>query len=356
MNIPKNLLIVSPSGKIGGKASFTQRLLDVYNKHYVKYTHIDLIRAKSSNRLIRVFEHALSFFRYKLKLIRILTVRKIDIVQIHTSTYFDFYDLSLFLIISKCFRKKVFLRYGGGSFPAFYNKAFGIQKQYMKWILKSADTLIVQSEYWKGVFKNIGINEEKMFVLPNFVNEKQFDPGEKDYLTTKLQILFIPAKSLRGKGFFDVKDAIVRIAQSNPQVTFHIVGPKVDKYIAGKNIKTYKSVLGKEKIELFNKCHIFLLPTRAEGFPNALIEAMAARMAVITTNIPSIECLVTDKKHCILIHPKSEKEFEDAILSLLKNRIKIKGLAKSAQELVINNYCEDLIVSKLEKMYSSLSD
>jgi len=352
VNIQKNLLLVSPSGKIGGKASFTQRLLDVYNKHNVKYNHIDLVRANSNNRFIRVLEHTLSFFRYKLRLIGILTTRNIDIVQIHTSTYFDFYDLSLFLIISKCFRKKVFLRYGGGSFPEFYKKALGIQKQYIKWVLKSADTLIVQSEYWKGVFKNIGISEERMFVLPNFVNQKQFEPREKDFLTPELQILFIPATSLKGKGFFDVKDSIVRIAESNPRVTFHVVGPKVDKYIARNNIETYKTVFGTEKIALFNKCHIFLLPTRAEGFPNALIEAMAAGLAVITTHIPSIECLVEHNTHCMLIPPENETEFETTLRTLIENREKIQQLGIAAKKWVTNNYSEDIASSLLQKLYN----
>jgi glycosyltransferase involved in cell wall biosynthesis len=312
----KKILLISPSSLIGGKASFTQNLILAFKQTGIKFYHIDLVRARSNNLFLRFLEHLHSIFYYKIKVIKLLITKPIDIVQIHTSSRFDFYDLSLIVMLSKLFRKHIILRYGGGAFPSFYQNAHWLKRKYIKRVLLISDVVIVLSEYWNEYFKNIGI--KNIILVPNFVDERQYFIVQNKYDEPFINILFMPGQSLNGKGFFQFKDTIKIIAEQNPNVIFHLVGNEVDKYIGGNNILTYKEISGELKINLFSKCQVFLLLTQIEGFPNSLIEAMAAGMAVITTNIPPITCLVTDKHDCLQIDFGANKQLEDNLLFLIK--------------------------------------
>lgn len=348
----KHVMLISPANKIGGKATFTRVLLSQYKKDNINYTHIDLVRTKSNNKYFKYSEHIYSFFSYKIKLIKNLFTKRIDIIQIHASSYFDFYDISIFILISKLYNKKVILRCGGGGFPVFFNEAYYFNKKYIKKLLSSIDKVIVQSEYWKDYFSSLGVSSNNMLVMPNFVNDIQFNPEEKTYNSRHIHVLFVPGSSLEGKGFFDIKNNIIELAEKYPYITFHIVGPRVEDHLLADNITTCKKIYGEEKVNLFNKCHIFLLPTRVEGFPNALIEAMAAGMAVITTNIPQISCLAEDGKEFLLMNPGSSIEFTELFTGLMKDKNRIKELGANARKLVEEKYSKKLMPKYLKELYN----
>jgi glycosyltransferase involved in cell wall biosynthesis len=348
----KTILLISPTNKIGGKASFTKRLIEVYNKHGIQYYHIDLVRARSKCQLIRILQHIYSFIYYKLLLIKYLYTKDIDIVQIHTSSYLDFYDLSFCIIISKVYKKKVIVRYGGAEFPSFYRYSIWIARKYLKWAITLPDKLIVQSIYWYKYFIELGVKESSLIIIPNFVDDNMYSFNDSKYMKDVLDVLFMPASSLRRKGFIDIKNSIQKLANDYHDITFHIVGPEVYKYISGSNIKTYNYIEGKDKTDLFNLCNIYLLPTHSEGFPNSLIEAMASGMAVISTNIPQIKCLVIDEYNCLLIDPGSASQFEKVFSSLISDKNKIKYIGKNARKLVEERYSKKLMQKYLTELYN----
>lgn len=352
----KTILLVSPLEKIGGKANFTKLLVTVFIKNKTSYYHIDLIRSRSNNKFLRVFEHIFSFFYYKVLFISFLLKHEIDIVQIHKSSYFDFYDLSLFVVISKLFLKKTFVRYGGASFLSFYNNSNWLAKHYINWVIGLYDVFIVQSVYWKNYFRNLYKEENNIFILPNFVDDEIFKITEEKYTNNKIHILFMPATDLRRKGFYLVKDAIYDFLKDNINIVFHIVGPKVKKQIdidniEADNIETYEAIYASEKIKLFNMCSIFLLPTYREGFPNALLEAMASGMAVITTNIPQIACLLDDEKEGLLIEPGSVDQFKKKLQLLIDDPDYIREIGLNARRLVEEKYAINNMDSYLRRLY-----
>jgi glycosyltransferase involved in cell wall biosynthesis len=348
----KVILLVSPLNKIGGKASFTKLIINSYNNNNVRYYHIDLVRAKSSRNEIRYLQHIISFFVYKIKFAWLLINGKIDLVQIHSSSFYDYYDLSIFVIISKIFRRKTIVRYGGASFPEFINSSNVMYKSYIKWVLGLYDVLIVQSNYWENYFLNYGVDKGKIFLLPNFVSDITYYVKSEKYLNDKIHILFMPGKDLKRKGFYDIKEEISEIALNHNNIVFHIVGTDLIKYFNNPKIKLYDEVSGENKIKLFHLCTIFLLPSHAEGFPNSLLEAMSSGMAIITTSIPQISCIVNEDINCLLIPPGSSEQFKEKLLYLINNPQSIYRLGKNARKLVEEKYTEKLIPKYLKELYN----
>lgn len=81
---------------------------------------------------------------------------------------------------------------------------------------------------------------------------------------------------------------------------------------------------------------VFALPTLGEGMSNALLEAMAAGIPCVTTDIPANRALVRHNQTGVLVPPQDPNRLAQSILNLLENperRFTIGSMAKKhAQE------------------------
>jgi glycosyltransferase involved in cell wall biosynthesis len=69
--------------------------------------------------------------------------------------------------------------------------------------------------------------------------------------------------------------------------------------------------------ELLCAAHVFLLPSRDEGLPMALLEAMAFGLAPVTTTVGSIGEAVSDGVTGIVVEPGSPTDIADALSALV---------------------------------------
>ena len=74
-----------------------------------------------------------------------------------------------------------------------------------------------------------------------------------------------------------------------------------------------------EDIPVFlNACDVFALPTTSEGSCNAIIEAMACGLPIISSRLPFNEDILNDN-NAILIDPMNIEELKDAIIRIKTN-------------------------------------
>ena len=69
--------------------------------------------------------------------------------------------------------------------------------------------------------------------------------------------------------------------------------------------------------ELLSTAHVFLLPSRDEGLPMALLEAMAYGLAPVTTSVGSIGEAVTDGVTGIVVQPGASDQIAEALAALV---------------------------------------
>ena len=77
---------------------------------------------------------------------------------------------------------------------------------------------------------------------------------------------------------------------------------------------------------------IFVLPSVKEGLPYVILEAMAAEVPIITTNVGGIPELIENGKSGLLVEPKNPIALAGAIERLLNNPEQQKSLAKNAKQ------------------------
>lgn len=103
--------------------------------------------------------------------------------------------------------------------------------------------------------------------------------------------------------------------------------------------------------ELLGISDIFVLPSLCEGFGIVIIEAMAAGVPVIASNIDGIKEVIEDKKTGLLVPSKSPKEIANGVIYLLESTKKVQSMTKRASEKVKKKFSIDRMVKEYENVY-----
>lgn len=195
---------------------------------------------------------------------------------------------------------------------------------------------------------------KNLIVLPTGIDLKKFAEAkptlrkkfgiEENELILIFAGLLIPRKGI---------DLLIKISENleKQNFSFHLIivgdGPKKKEYVnLVKKLNLQKRVTftgwRKEIPGLLKMADILLLPSRGEGLPGIVMEAMASNLPVIASNIPCIPDLITSEKSGILCQQENEGEFFEAIkfLSNKKNRVSI---GRTAQEEIKKFSWGDLI-------------
>jgi glycosyltransferase involved in cell wall biosynthesis len=99
---------------------------------------------------------------------------------------------------------------------------------------------------------------------------------------------------------------------------------------------------------------IFVLPSLAEGLPGALIEAMAAGLPCIATDIPGNRELVRDGETGSLVPVGSPEALAHAIRIMLTDRPFAEHCAQAAYDLVAREYDEEVEKRAWQRLFSQL--
>ncbi|MFL2770840.1 MAG: glycosyltransferase family 4 protein [Rhodospirillaceae bacterium] len=89
---------------------------------------------------------------------------------------------------------------------------------------------------------------------------------------------------------------------------------------------------------VYNEADVFVLPSRAEGMPNAMLEAMAASLPVIGSRVAGIEEVVVNHETGLLVPPDDAEALTEALNTLLQDRDKAFALGQAARKRTEDYY------------------
>jgi glycosyltransferase involved in cell wall biosynthesis len=97
---------------------------------------------------------------------------------------------------------------------------------------------------------------------------------------------------------------------------------------------------------------VFVLPSRAEGMSNALLEAMAAARPIVATAVGGTgEVLDTDRTG-VLVPAEDAEALAAAVLGLLAEPVRAARLGAAARRAVEDRFGSHRMISRLEQLYS----
>lgn len=173
---------------------------------------------------------------------------------------------------------------------------------------------------------------EKCAVFPNAVNAELFKKLDKEQCREQLN-LPQDAFIIAFVGWFIERKGPQRVAEAIKQIQ----GEPVYSLFIGKGEQEpncdnilYKGALPHDQVPLYlNAADVFVLPTQHEGCCNAVVEAMACGLPVVSSNLP-FNWDVLDDTNSIMIDPNNIDDIAAAILTLRDNNDQRKALSKGA--------------------------
>jgi glycosyltransferase involved in cell wall biosynthesis len=206
------------------------------------------------------------------------------------------------------------------------------------------------------------IRDKPFEVIPNGIPDEFINLDISSNSPKKRSIIFFGRLS-KEKGV----DTLLKAASAaaNQFDELHFIGrgeleSKIDNAnkngpLAGKVIRTeWLSV--SDLIKRITTSTLAVLPSFEESFGNAIVEAMACGIPVITTNAGSIPEIITQHKNGIMIEPGNSHQLSSEIENLLNNPEKRRSLGKSARETVVSKYSWESTAKRYLSIYSDLLD
>jgi len=251
------------------------------------------------------------------------------LVHIHFSEPRSAIRKSLYFYISKLFKKKIILHFHAFSPKTTLNGKF--KNLYIK-LFKGADAVIVLSAYWKNAILQILGESNKIRVIYNPCPVIKISNVEK-----KKTILFAGTLDKR-KGYNDLICAFGKIAHNHRNWRLLIAGngeiEEADSLIKKNKLSGQIELLGwingKEKDAVFKEASIFCLPSYAEGFPMAVLDAWAYGIPVVCTPVGGLPDIIHDGENALLFDYGNIDQLANRIELLinddnLRNKISLKS-------------------------------
>jgi glycosyltransferase involved in cell wall biosynthesis len=226
-------------------------------------------------------------------------------------------------------------------------------------IINKFDKILSISKWEIPFLLACGAKKEKIVLVPNGIPQEFF--YKEKTVKEENKILFLGRIS-------SIKNLEVLIKSipllKDKKIKLELVGPKEEAYFIYLNniiaeLKIKERILFinpiynlNEKIKKIDSAKIFILPSKKEGMPQSLIEAMSRRKIVIGSDIPAIRELIHDKENGLLFKSDNSKDLADKINFALdtKNSIMIKNLQINALN-DSKKYSENRLISKLESFF-----
>ena len=195
------------------------------------------------------------------------------------------------------------------------------------------------------MLKNDGIKNNYV-VIPNRVNLSLFDTKKISYeLHKPIKIISI-GRFVEQKGY-DIAIEVIKELSEKYNIELYLIGggtlyEKFDSMSKGfENIKLIKWIEQKELKVLLEETDIYIQPSKpffGEAMPRTILEAMAMKLPIISTNIAAIPGVLENKKNALLIKPNSKEELKQALETLIGDDNLREQIAKQAYKDVLDKY------------------
>lgn len=190
---------------------------------------------------------------------------------------------------------------------------------------------------------------ENIIVVPNAVNLELFNAETKNEARKKLGfdendfIIVFVGHFIERKGFKTLIDA----AKMSEDWKCIFIGSENNTESVTYDKTLFRGRLSHDKLGTYmSASDVFVLPTRAEGCCNAIIEALASKLPVVSSDLPFNDDIL-DESCSIRINPESEKEVFDAVEKLRMNKVLCEKMSnaalKKAQTMSIQNRAERIL-------------
>jgi glycosyltransferase involved in cell wall biosynthesis len=288
-------------------------------------------------------------------------VRGSDAVLVFTSDGFSFLEKGTLCLIARFMGRPTILRLGGGRLAEQYDKS-RLFAWCVRTVFRNVSVLPCQSGFWvqfvRRAIDGTG-SAVKIIEIGNGVHVDALPfSGRRD----SLKVGFLGWTN-KEKGIFDTLAAFERVLAREPRAVLRVGGggrdyPMVVAEVQRLGLSSHVDCLGwlpRAQVPSFlESLNVLVLPSYAEGLPNALLEAMAAGVPVVASSVGGITDLIGQSRGGILINPGDIGSLTNAVTSLLTDVHRAAEMGAAGQRFVRERHDIKVVAAKYREAFRSV--
>ncbi len=260
--------------------------------------------------------------------------------------------------LKKKYHVPYIIRFGGGDIPGFQKRFKWVYKfiaPFIKVLWKNAEALVANSNELKRFAESFYAGKP-ILVIHNGVDAEAFKMDKEKKAERAIRILFV-SRLIERKGLQHIIPMLKDIqSQIDTPIKLIVVGDgpyrgTLESMAEQCDVKDIvQFVGGKEKNELheyYQNADVFILPSRMEGMPNVVLEAMASGLPIVMTPCGGSEELVKENGYVVPV-----EQFDKALIKLCSDRNQRLIMGKASRRAVEAEFSWE----KKAKAYMELFD
>jgi len=235
-------------------------------------------------------------------------------------------------------------------------------------VCKKFHKIIAVSEDIKRQLIRLKVDSDRIVVIQNGIDKDLIDifsdEGASDLrieIPRKGKTIGIIGRLYPDKGHRFFLEAFSNVLKLYPDITCIIVGdgPEragIQNKIQELGLENAVILCGARKNmkEVYDMIDFLVIPSKREGLPYTLLEAMIRKIPVVSTKVGDIPLLIKDDISGSLIESGDVNAMTNSIIGMINNSQKSKEMAEYAYGTVMTDYLASKMVFMTEQVYCGL--
>ncbi len=228
-------------------------------------------------------------------------------------------------------------------------------------VLRRADAFIVLNETTAGELAARGVHRERCHIVPNGVDVAAFRRREAVRRPEGPWRVVCVGRLVSQKGQDLLLRALPRARAVAGPVSLTLVGggpdrPDLERLTAELGLGHAVHFAGqvKDVRPALDEADLFVLPSRFEGHPLALLEAMAAGLPIVATAVAGNTDAIRPGEDGLLVRPEDPAALAEAIGALLVDRKRATRLGTAARARVAEQFSAETMVAQTLEVFRAV--
>jgi glycosyltransferase involved in cell wall biosynthesis len=279
-------------------------------------------------------------------------------IHVHMATRASFWRKLLFVALAAPRGIPIVLHVHGGHFQGYYDEGSSLRRSAIRWALSRATVVIALTQTWADAFRAIapGVSVE---VIGNPVDVPTLDATVPRDTRSVLYL----GRLTHEKGIDVLLEGFAQVVRRHPDAMLMIGAPGDVHAVDGElrrlriqdNVRMLGWVDGERKDALFRSCAIFTLPSRVEGLPVGMLEAMAYTMPVVVSRVGGVPDAMSDGVEGLCVRPGDATALAEALCALLDDPARCRRMGEAGRARALAEFDRDAVVAKLDALYARLT-
>lgn len=279
------------------------------------------------------------------------------------------------LPVARLLGKRIVMKFGGSGVITRITRSFSGRLE-LRWLRQWAYRLMVLNEGMRDEALRVGFSRDRLLWMPNPVNTNEFVPPSAEERTRLRDDLGIPRAALvvvytgrlaEVKALPSLVDAFAQVARRMPEAILVLVGDGPMRTslaeqagrlgLTDEHLRFTGQVQPAKVPEWLRLADIFALVSYSEGLACALLEAMAAGLPSVVSDIPANRQLIDSGQQGFRAAVEDADAIAAAIIRLLEDTTLRATLGQAARQRVLDNYTLEKVADRYEELiHQALTD